>query len=348
MARDLRTTARLEPPAASERERLPSVTAVVPARDEERDVQTTLALLAAQDHPRLQIVAVDDCSSDGTRAAMRQVAGVEVVEGAPPPAGWLGKAWACAQGVQRARGDWLLFLDADMRLAPEAVAAALHFAIERGGGGATVFPRLETGGVAERIVMPAAGVLMRTTVIPSWAARSRRFDVAIGVGGFLLLERTLYERVGGHAAVRDEVVEDLALARLVKRAGGLVEWAGAGDLVSLRMYHGAGELWRGWRKSAAHAWPLPPLASAGAASALAVVVFLPWAAAARGRPAASVGVLAQVATVALSSRGSDIPAAYGLAAPLGVAFLLAVGAVALWDRARGRPPSWRGRRIGAR
>ena len=345
VARDQRTVPQLERVAAEARERLPSVTAIVPARDEQRDVEHTLALLVAQDHPRLQVVAVDDCSSDGTLDAMRRVAGVEVVEGVAPPEGWLGKPWACAQGLARASGDWLLFLDADMRLAPQALSAALAFAIARAGGGATVFPRLETGGAAERIVMPAAGVLMQTAVIPSWAARSRRLDVAIGVGGFLLLERAVYERVGGHTAVRGEIVEDLALSRLVKRDGGLVEWASGGGLVSLRMYHGFAELWHGWRKNAAHAWPLPAPASAGAALALALLAFGPWASAARGRRAGLLGVLAQVLTVALSRRGSDIPAAYALAAPVGVAFLLAVGVAALWDRARGRPAMWRGRRV---
>ena len=349
VARDVRTVPRLEPVGSRVRKRLPSVTAIVPARDEGRDVERTLALLVAQDHPRLQVVAVDDCSSDGTLAAMRRVEGVEVVEGVAPPEGWLGKPWACAQGLERAHGEWLLFLDADMRLAPQAVSAALDFAIGRGGGGATVFPRLETGGAAERIVMPVAGVLMQTAIIPSWAARSRRLDIAIGVGGFLLLERKAYERLGGHAAVRGEIVEDLALARLVKRGGGLVEWASSDGLVSLRMYQGWGELWRGWRKNAAHAWPLPVVASAAAALGLAVLAFGPWAAAARMRPAGLLGVVAQVLAVALSRRGSDIPARYALTAPLGVAFLLAVGTAALWDRARGRPASWRGRRIeGAR
>ena len=339
----MRTVPRLERVHAHER--LPSVTAIVPARDEARDVERTLELLVAQDHPRLQVVAVDDCSRDGTLAAMQRVAGIDVVEGIAPPDGWLGKPWACAQGVERARGEWLLFLDADMRLAPQAVSAALAFAIARGGGGATVFPRLETGGPAERIVMPAAGVLMQTAVIPTWAARWRRLEVAIGVGGFLLLERAVYDRVGGHAAVRGEIVEDLALARLVKRTGGLVEWASGDGLVSLRMYHGFEELWHGWRKNAAHAWPLPPPASAAAALALVLLAFGPWASAVRGRPAGALGVLAQVLTVALSRRGSDIPAAYALSAPVGIAFLLAVGAAALWDRARGRPVTWRGRQI---
>lgn len=348
VAYDRITLPRLQPPPPREREDLPSVTVIVPARDEERGVEETLALLRAQDHPRLQIVAVDDCSSDGTLVAMRAVSGVEVVEGTAPPEGWLGKPWACAQGFARARGEWLLFLDADMRLAPWTVSAAHRLALERAGGGATVFPRLETGSVAERIVMPAAGVLMQTAVIPSWAARSRRFDVAIGVGGFLLLDRTVYRRIGGHAAVRGEVVEDLALARSVKRTGGLVVWSSAGDGVRLRMYHGLGELWRGWRKNAAHAWPLPAWASAGAAAALAVVAWSPWVAAARGRAAGVLGVVAQVAVMRESSRSTDVGAPYALTAPLGVAFLLAVGAASLWDRARGRPATWRGRLVPAR
>lgn len=323
----------------------PSVTVVVPARDEARDVEDTLRRLVAQDHPGLEIVAIDDQSSDGTLAAMRVVAGIDVVEGSEPPAGWLGKSWACAQGVERAHGDWLLFLDADVKLEPGAVSAALAFALERGAAVATAFPQLVTGSFAERAVLPLAAAIMETAVIPSWLARRARTDVAIGVGGFLLLRRDLYESIGGHAAVRAEVVEDLALARRAKRAGSLVPWARGRRVMHLRFYHGAGEMWRGWRKNASQAWQAPlPVGVAGGAL-LTGIVLAPWVATARGRPSGMIGLALQALTLRRVAGSTDVPAPYAFSGPAGIVFLSAVGLASTWDRASGRGPIWRGRRV---
>jgi hypothetical protein len=322
-----------------------SVTAIVPARDEERDVGRTLAALAAQEHPDLQVVAVDDESRDGTRAAMAAVPGIEVVDGAPLPDGWTGKPWACAQGVARARGTWLLFLDADVLLAPGAVGAALALTEELDASALTAFPRLRTGTAVERAVLPLAAVLMQTAVIPSWAARSPRTDLAIGVGAFMLVRRDAYDAAGGHEAVRGEVVEDLALARNLKRAGHLPAWVRGEDQVALRFYQGAGEMWRGWRKNAARAWTGPaPLAAAGALS-VAGVVLAPWARAGRsGWGAAALG--AQLAVLTRALRHTDAGPAWALASPVGAVFLGAVAAASAWDRVSGRGTDWRGRRVG--
>jgi len=322
-----------------------SVTVIVPARDEERDVAETLRRLAAQDHPDLQVVAVDDESRDGTRAAMAAVPGVEVVAGAPLAPGWTGKPWACAQGVARARGEWLLFLDADVALAPGAVSAALALAEELGVRALTAFPRLRTGTAIERAVLPLAAVLMQTAVIPSWAARSPHTDLAIGVGAFLLVRRDAYAAAGGHEAVRGEVVEDLALARNLKRAGHLPAWVRGEEQVALRFYQGAGEMWRGWRKNAARAWTGPaPLAAAGGV-AVAGTVLAPWARAPRSAWATA-ALLAQLATLTRALRHTDAGPAWALGAPVGAVFLGAVAVASGWDRATGRGTDWRGRRVG--
>jgi hypothetical protein len=324
-----------------------AVTAIVPARDEARDVEATLRALVAQQGAEVQVVAVDEESRDGTLAAMRRVDGVEVVQGRSAPAGWLGKPWACAQGVARARGDWLLFVDADVRLAPWAVAAALRLARGRGGGGATAFPHIEAVSVAERLVLPAAGLALETVILPGWLASLPRSPVAVGVGGFLLVRREAYERVGGHAAVAGEVVEDLALARRLKRAGTPLAWARGDEAMRLRMYHGLGELWRGWRKNAARAWSAPAPGVAAGGAALLVLVVRPWVAAARRRPAGLVALLAQVAALRRSGRVLGLPARYALTAPVGAAFLAAVGAASLVDQVRGKPVLWRGRAVPA-
>jgi chlorobactene glucosyltransferase len=342
VVRDERSIPRLDPAADAPG----SVTAIVAARDEEADVGETLRRLVAQRHAPLQVVAVDDESTDGTRAAMEAVPGVEVVAGAAPPTGWLGKPWACRQGAERATSDWLLFLDADVRFEPGAVGALLAFAREGGALGATAFPRLLTGSAAERAVLPLAGVIMQTAIIPAWLARARWSPVAIGVGGCLLLRRDLYDRIGGHAAVRGEVVEDLALARAAKRAGQLLPWARGDAVFSLRYQKGARGVWTGWRKNAAHAWrgPWPVALAAGSLAMTAVVA--PWnALLRRRRPAGAVGVVLQAATLRVSAGATDVPAPYALGAPVAAAFMSAVGLASLADRVSGRGARWRGRRI---
>lgn len=320
------------------------MTAIVPARDEERAIATTLRALVPQVR---QVIAVDDESRDGTRAAMAQVAGVEIIDGAPPPPGWLGKPWACHQAVSQAREPWLLFADADVRFAPGAVAALLDFALSRGAPGATAFPFLETGSRIERAVLPVAGALMQVAIIPSWAARARWSNVAIGIGGCLLVEREFYESIGGHAARPGEVIDDLALARAAKRAGRPLPWARGESLMRLRYYEGAAEMWRGWRKNASHAWGGSIVRAMVAGAVLQTALLAPWIAAARRRRAGRHGVLLQVATLACVIRSTDIPLGYALCAPLGAVFIGAVGQQAVIDRLRGRA-EWRGRTISAR
>ncbi len=320
------------------------VTAIVPARDEEETIATTLAALVPQVR---QVVAVDDESRDGTRAAMGAVSGVEIVNGTPPPPGWLGKPWACQQAVSRADQPWLLFADADVRFAPGAVAALLDFAKSQGAPGATAFPYLETGTRIERAVLPVAGALMQVAIIPSWAARARWSDVAIGIGGCLLIERDFYESIGGHAARPEEVVDDLALARAAKRAGHLLPWARGESLMRLRYYRGGAEMWRGWRKNASHAWGGSIIRALLAGTVVQIALLAPWFGAARGRRAGVVGVALQAATLTQVIRSTDIPVRYAFCGPVGAVFIGAVGQQAVIDRLRGRA-EWRGRAINVR
>ena len=320
------------------------VTVIVPARDEEATIATTLRCLVPQVR---QVVAVDDESRDGTRAAMAGVSGVEIIDGTPPPPGWLGKPWACQQAVSRAHQPWLLFADADVRFAPGAVAALLEYARSRGAVGATAFPYLETGTRIERAVLPVAGALMQVAIIPSWAARARWSNVAIGIGGCLLIERDFYDALGGHAARRGEVIDDLALARAAKRAGRPLPWARGEALMRLRYYRGGAEMWHGWRKNASHAWGGSIAAALVAGAVLQTALLAPWVATVRGRRAGRLGVALQAATLAQVIRSTDIPVVYSLCGPVGAAFIGAVGQQAVIDRVRGRA-QWRGRTISAR
>ncbi len=322
------------------------VSVIVPARNEEGRIAPALRSLGAQDHERLEVIVVDDESEDGTLAEALAAAGprVRVIEGAPRPDGWVGKSWAAEQGVREARGDWLLFTDADVIHAPTSAGSAVALAERLGAAGVTVLCRLEAGTAAERIVQPAAAVLIRTFVAPGPLVRSRRSPIAIAAGGFILVRRDVYEQVGGHGSVRDELIDDMALAVRLKEAGEPLVIADGTDRVRVRMYHGLGELWRGWRKnSSVGISRSPALAGAGAASAL-VLAFAPAWLTLRGPRALGLAALTlQLASRAAVDGLAPTPRRYWLTLPTGMAFLAAVSLRSTLDRLNGGV-EWRGRR----
>jgi chlorobactene glucosyltransferase len=333
----------------------PLVSVVVPARDEERGIGACIASLRALDYADLQIVVVDDQSRDGTLAAARAAAGddprVTVVEGAPLPDGWIGKPWACAQGAARARGDWLLFSDADVVHAPDSLGRTLAAAIRMGRGGLTLFPTIDTRGPAERTVMPAALTAIATFVAPGPLARRAGSPVAIAAGGYMLIAREVYEAVGGHAAIRGRMVDDVWLAARVKRAGGLLVPVPGGRLARLRMYHGGREVWDGWSKNASFAasgGAARGLAAAGVMAALAVVPPLAAARGVRGRDpgmaaAGITGSLSLMLLQRLAAWAVPTPRRYAPTLPLGLLVLSGAAARGAISRMSGRGPRWRGR-----
>ncbi len=329
---------------------------IVPARDEERGIGAAIASLRALDYDPVEVIVVNDESRDGTLAAARAAAGgdprVRVIPGAPLPPGWVGKPWACVQGVRVARGRWLLFTDGDVVHAPDSLGRALAMATRLGTGGVTLFPTIDARGPAERMVIPAAAAAIGAFVAPGPLSRSPRSAVAIAAGGYMLVERALYERIGGHAAIRGRMVNDVTLAARVKRAGGLLMPAPAGGLARLRMYHGAREVWQGWSKNASFG------VEGGAAKALvgaltvAALAVLPLAAAAEGarrrdaRLAATgvAGAAALAALQRLTTWAVPTPAPYAATMPLGLVVLSAAAVRGALERLGGRGPSWRGRR----
>jgi chlorobactene glucosyltransferase len=341
-----------EPPASDG----PLVSVIVPARDEERGIGAAVASLRALDYPRLEVVVVDDESRDGTLAAARAAGGddprVRVLAGGALPPGWVGKSWACWQGVRVARGDWLLFTDADVVHAPDSLGRALAMAGRLGRGGLTLFPTIDCDGALERMVTPAAVTAIGTFVAPGPLARSRRSRVAIAAGGYILVERGVYEAAGGHAGIRSRMVEDVCLAEAVKRGGHLLVPMPAGPLARVRMYHGGREVWGGWSKNASFAAAgsaAKGLTSAGVAAALTLT---PVVAAVRGARAGdrllaatgAAGLLAMVALQRLASRSARTPARYAPTLPLGMLVLAGAAARGSLGRLAGRGPEWRGRR----
>ncbi len=245
----------LGPGAAVERGDAPLVSVIVPARDEAVNIEGCVRSLAATAYPRFEILVVDDRSTDGTADLARAVPRggaerIEVIEGAAVPEGWLGKPWACWQGAQRARGDLLLFTDADTVHGPGLLARAVAEREREGSNLLTVAGRQLMGSFWERLVQPQVFLLMflRFRDVERWVARGRWRD-AIANGQYLLFSRDAYESIGGHRAVRDEVAEDLSLAQLLVRRGLRLTLRMARDDFATRMYRSLGGMVRGWSKN---------------------------------------------------------------------------------------------------
>ena len=220
------------------------VVVVVPARDEQRSLPTLLASLADQTVRPGRILVVDDGSEDDT-ALVAAAGGAEVVRAAPLPAGWTGKSWACHQGAALAGGTTIVFLDADVTLAPGALAAALD-AAERQGGLLSVQPHHRVLRPYERL----SAVFNLVGVMGVGMASPRRPRTSAAFGPCLITTRADYEAVGGHRSVRADIIEDVALGRRYAAHGLPVRTYGGGDLVSFRMYpEGFAQLVEGWSKN---------------------------------------------------------------------------------------------------
>ncbi len=234
---------------------VPSVSVVVPARNEAPNIEACVGSIAESTYPDFEIIVVDDRSDDGTGELARSVATgnarrIVVVDGETLPEGWLGKPWACHQGSEVATGDLLLFTDADTVHRPDLLGRAVAGLREEGADLLTVVGRQVMVTFWERVVQPHVFFLMLLR-FPDFerVARNENWRDAIANGQFLFFPRTSYESIGGHTSVQDEVVEDLALAQVVKRAGLRLRIRSAEDSLATRMYRSLSHLVEGWSKN---------------------------------------------------------------------------------------------------
>lgn len=227
------------------------VSAIVPARNEEAVIAACVESLAGQEEIA-EILVIDDQSSDGTAAIVqslsRRHAKVRLIRATGLPLGWVGKNNAVWIGAREARGDWLLFTDADAVHAPESAAKALAIAAENEAAMVSFSPEQVMQTWYEKAVIPY--------VFTRLSSRFRFADVndtkntaAAANGQFILIRRDAYDAVGGHASVAGEVLEDVALAVRVKSAGYRI-WFGSGKgIVRVRMYRSFAAMWEGWKKN---------------------------------------------------------------------------------------------------
>jgi glycosyltransferase involved in cell wall biosynthesis len=229
----------------------PTVSAIVPARDEEATIAAAVESLAAQPEI-LEIIAVNDQSTDRTAAILQKLSSrypqLRVLETGNLPQGWVGKNYAVSLGAAQATGDWLLFTDADGVHLPGSTARALADATANGAGLVSYSPEQETCTWWEKSLIPF--VYTRLAQKFSYVEVSDpESPTAAASGQYLLIRRKEYERIGGHAAVCGEVLEDVALARLAKRAGVGLYFASGYGIMLVRMYRTFGAMWQGWTKN---------------------------------------------------------------------------------------------------
>ena len=342
----------------------PLVSVLVPARNEEhRVLADCIHSILDQDYGRLEIIAVNDRSTDATGVILESLARADarlrVIEGEEPPAGWLGKAYAMHQAFNHARGEWILATDADMIFDKTALRTAVANTIEQKADAMTLIPYFEASSFWERVMIPTwAWVLLMFTV--TYRVNNPKSQGAVGIGGFFLMRRGTLEHAGGYEALKDEVLEDVRLAEMIKRSGGRLLTEHAPSLLSTRMYRNFDEMWecctKNWFSGMKFSLPfamwgvfsiyliavVPPLIALASAIGIATGVstelwrlFIP----------AALSWLIQVLVLVIVSIRSEVYPAYALTAPLGLGVLYAM----LFDSSIritiGKGVSWKGRRI---
>ena len=342
------------------------VSVIVPARNEAVNIETCLRSLTASSYPAYELIVVDDRSEDDTAVLAGGVGRgnarrLEIVEGRPVPEGWVGKPWACWQGAQVAKGEFLLFTDADTTHGPALLSRAIAGLQEERADLLTIMGRQLMGSFWERLVQPQVFLTMLFR-FPDFArtAANDRWRDAIANGQFILMPRAAYQAIGGHEAVRDEIVEDLRLAQVVKKSGMRLRIRRAEQDLATRMYRSLSGLVQGWSKNIVigglHSvppllrpvlptlaflggvglWLLPPACVMLALLGLGGPDLLAWA-----LTTYSISVIVW----AYFTAQMGVPAWYGVLYPLGAA----VGTwIFLRSWTRGRNVEWKGRRYAVR
>jgi chlorobactene glucosyltransferase len=344
---------------SGEAETTARVSILIPARDEEHNLAACLDRALAQGETVCEVLVYDDHSTDKTPAIVNDYtardARVRSVARAALPAGWCGKTFACAQLSAAARGEWLLFLDADARLATGAAARMLVEASRRRVTLLSCWPALDLRSFWERALMPLLNFVV-FTLYPAPLALRRPGDASLGLahGACLLAQRSAYARVGGHAAVRAELFEDVRLAQLWRARGEAGLCLDGRGTVSVRMYRSFAEIWGGFQKNFFPAFRRESAFWAFMATHF-TLFFLPFILAPLFILTGGCGsgaVFAVVALTVLAMRAA-LAVRFGhpwwsvALHPLGELILLALGLSSWWRCRSGRGVEWKGRRYRA-
>ena len=297
---NLRAVATLK--AAGGLENPPRVSILVPARNEERIIERTVRAFLAQDYPAFEVIVVDDRSTDSTPAILASIDDPRliVVRGEEMPDGWLGKPWALHQAAARARGELLMFVDADIFYAPGTISAAVAHIGKCGAAMIALLPRFELHGFWENAAMPQLAMSV-FSFLPIWLGERRQIALlAVGGGPGNFVRRADYDAIGGHESLRDAVIDDVSLARRLRKSGRRTETVLADDFVHLHMYHGLREVIDGFTKNGFAIFGRSYLFMIATIVLMLLVHFVPYVAACFGNwPAIATIVVISLARVVL-------------------------------------------------
>ena len=331
------------------------VSVLIPARNEAHRIGPTVRSVLGQRDVKLEVIVLDDGSSDDTVAVVSEAAAgdhrVRIMSGSDLAPGWLGKPWACQQLGQAAGGQVLVFLDADVVLESHAVVAAVDLLIRHRLSLVSPYPRQEAFTVAERLAQPLLPWLWLTFLPLRLAERLRPASMAAANGQLLVVDANAYRDIGGHGCVRNRVVEDVWLARAIKVAGHRAVVVDGTDLATCRMYTGWSEVRDGYTKSLWAAMGSPASAAVVGALLMGLYVLPPMAAVAGGlrgrRRQATLGLAGYLAGVAgrmISARRTGGRTIDAVAHPVSISILVGLLARS-WRMKRLGRLAWKGRPV---
>jgi chlorobactene glucosyltransferase len=340
----------------------PLISVIIPARNEGRNIRRCVQTIFGQTYPNFELIVVDDRSDDDTpnilSALEKEDARLRIIRGSELPSGWAGKPHALMQGVAVARGEWLCFMDADTYAMPDMLWSTYYLANKYQADMFSILTEQELGSFWERVILPLV-FLGLSFGFPAQRVNDPKQPDAIANGQFILIKRSIYDLVGGHAAVKDRVDEDKALAVLVKHAGYRLLMADGRKVARTRMYTSLPEMWEGWTKNIYlglrdRLW----LLLFGALLGLVVSIVLPfwllgglaWLTAGGGVAAVVITGEASVLWVYLvfkrlqACRAFRIPGGYAFTFPLGALIFTAMMVASAFNVISGRGVTWKGRR----
>ena len=338
----------------------PLVSILVPARDEEENIETCLESLQKQDYPNFEVLVLDDNSVDDTANIVDQMVAednrIQLIRGEPLPEDWAGKPFACYQLAKKARGSWLLFVDADTTHASHMLRGTLALALKLKTSMLSGFPRQLATSLPQKVAIPVLYFVILSWVPLWWLHRSKQPKPSVAIGQFLLFPREEYWRIGGHRAVQSRILEDVWLGIEVSRHGGRHIAVDLSSVVSCNMYRNLGAMCEGFIKWSYSVAAMSPVALVGMLVAGYVFFLAPFywlwneffVVAA---PTAWRGVIIfQVATILLMRGLIDNrfkePAVSALFHPVGFSFLFVCSLYAGGRRIVGAGVSWKKRLYG--
>jgi len=342
----------------------PLISVCIPARNEEHNIGRCVESVLVQDYPNFEVIVLDDRSTDSTPLILNGLASrhsrLKVIHGSDLPPDWAGKPHALCQAAKFARGQWLCFIDADTFIAPNTLSACYVKAIETKADLFTIMTRQIMGTFWERVIMPLVMTALSVGFSPRKVNDPNRRD-AIANGQFIMIRRSVYDAIGGHESIKDQIVEDKAISERVKWGGYRLIVADGTQMAQTRMYTSFPAMWEGWTKNIYLGLSDHPsmllLGAFGAIVALIAALLMPiwpllgliWFLNGGGWLALGVIVKSLIVWLALlvargfTARGMGIPFWYAFTTPLGAGIFAAMMLTSAWKVLSGKGVTWKGR-----